>query len=403
MTQMSANPRGLKVLIVEDDAFQLRVMAQVIKGVALLTLDTASDARQASELIASTPPDLLICSINMPGQEGMSVLRAAAESEKDIYVAISSHSDPQLTDSIASMARQFGLPHLEVLPKPFNQSAARQLIENASHIPRTAQSQDATETDFSREEILAAFEHDQLRAYFQPQFDVVSGRVVGAEALIRWAHPSMGVLLPGSFLENLFEFDLLDKLTRTVLRGAMHGLAHWREMGCNFGVSVNVGPQSVVCPDVINYIQACLENYSLPGELLTVEVAESSGHVRLPESLENLSRLRLLGVNLAVDDFGSRYATLSQLLAGPFNELKLDRIFVRNVHSSKRHRVLVEQCLRMADALGMRAVVEGVDDKRAVEFLRGLGHVNVQGFYFSKALPLTSFVKFAKQRNQPHI
>jgi EAL domain-containing protein (putative c-di-GMP-specific phosphodiesterase class I) len=234
------------------------------------------------------------------------------------------------------------------------------------------------------EELYAALERHELVVEYQP-ICTVAGEPVAAEALVRWEHPERGRLLPEEFLDAAERYRLTGAVAQRVLDVALMDLARWRAYGVPMTVSVNLAAADLRDETVVATIAEALLEHRLPAEALTVDVNERSLTPEdLPRMSEVLRALHDLGVRLALDDYGSGGVGVGTLADLPFDEVKLDRRFVRDVAISERDTGVVRASLDLVHSLGMRMVAEGVEDKRARTRLGELGCDLVQGWHVGR-------------------
>ncbi len=237
------------------------------------------------------------------------------------------------------------------------------------------------------EQLRAALLADELTVYYQPQCDVATGLAVGAEALVRWRHPTRGVLAPEWFLPLVEQAGLMSELTRTVMEQAVAQCVSWRSRGLDVGVSVNLSASNLLDEDLTDHVVALLGSSGLPAEALTLELTENLLLSDPERCLVTLERLKAVGVWLSIDDYGTGYCSLSYLQSLPVDELKLDRAFLTDLEHS-RNTSIVRSTVDLAHDLGLRVVAEGVEDAAGLDLLRQLGCDTAQGFFLSR--PLTA-------------
>ncbi|MFW3171172.1 putative bifunctional diguanylate cyclase/phosphodiesterase [Geodermatophilus sp. CPCC 206100] len=237
------------------------------------------------------------------------------------------------------------------------------------------------------EELRAGLGAGQLVLHHQPQVDVVTGRTVGVEALVRWAHPVRGLLGPAEFLPLAEVHGLMRSLTDEVLRQAVAQAADWRDRGLDLRVSVNLSASNLLDTDLPCRVARLLAGSGLPPERLVLEVTESVLLSDPDRSLAVVGRLAELGVTVSIDDFGTGYSSLSYLRVLPVAELKLDRSFTADLLTDARNEAIVASTVTLAHRLGLRVVAEGVEHPATLAHLAGLGCDESQGFLHSPPLP----------------
>ena len=239
-----------------------------------------------------------------------------------------------------------------------------------------------------KQNMLEALEGDQFVLYYQPRVDARSGELLSMEALVRWRHPSLGMVAPGEFIPLAEATGLIVRIGETVIDKACAQLAAWREAGVALvPVSINVSPKQFLRGGVQRQLSAALVKHRVPASLIEVEITESAMMGDQDDILAELAALRALGVKLHVDDFGTGYSSLSQLQRLKMDVLKVDRAFTTELANSKEGKVFFQAIVSMAHALGMSVVAEGVETEEQLAILRHLDCNEVQGFYIARPVP----------------
>lgn len=242
-----------------------------------------------------------------------------------------------------------------------------------------------------------ALENDQLCLFFQPIVDGQTSAVIGAESLLRWAHPTKGMIFPDQFIPLAEETGMIVPMGRWVIDEACRCLREFHDLGFeNFYVTVNVSPQQVWSGTLVADVEKALKANHLDPKYLVVEMTESVCLHDTDETLACLNGLDALGVKLAVDDFGTGYSSLSYLKRYPFQTLKIDRTFVRDIPDDKDDMALANAMIAMAHSLSMRVVAEGVETLEQLEFLRDGNCDLLQGYYFSRPVSKADFIAFKR-------
>ena len=229
----------------------------------------------------------------------------------------------------------------------------------------------------------------ELRMHYQPKIELATGRTVGLEALMRWVHPTRGVLPPTTFIPLAEQSGLIHDITRFALTECVTQLAAWRADGRATPVAVNLSAHDVTTPAVVDLIEALLEEHAVPPDLLEVEITETALVADPSRVVPVLERLGALGVRVAIDDFGIGNTSISQLRDLPVDELKIDRLFVGDLGADGREgsEVVVQAMVDLAHSFDLRVVAEGVEDEATAVILRRLGVDQAQGFLYSQAVP----------------
>ena len=236
-------------------------------------------------------------------------------------------------------------------------------------------------------DLRTAIANDRLEVYYQPKIDLTLGTMHDVEALIRWPDPDVGMRMPGDFIPVAEESGLILPLGRFVLMQAAKQAHLWEAGGVQVSVAVNLSARQFQDPGLTQQIESALEASGLPPERLCLEVTESLAMQDLDLTIRTLVGLKGLGVELAIDDFGTGHSSLSYLKQFPVDEVKIDRSFIVDLEHSKVDGAIVAAIVGLANALGMRTVVEGIEDAAQLELVRQLGCSLAQGFHVSRPKP----------------
>jgi diguanylate cyclase (GGDEF)-like protein len=238
----------------------------------------------------------------------------------------------------------------------------------------------------------AALEEDQLRVFYQPQFDLPRARIIGAEALLRWDHPELGIVTPEHFLPIAEESGLIVPIGDWILRAACHQNAHWnREGQRGLRVSVNVSSQQFLEPGFADVVRSALEESELAPVSLELEITESSLLQDVEVTVNTLARLRKLGVRLAIDDFGTGYSALAYLKRLPIDVLKIDRSFINALTTDPADATITETIVKLASGLNLTTIAEGVETVDQLLLLGSYGCTRMQGYLFGRPVPAELF------------
>ena len=237
-----------------------------------------------------------------------------------------------------------------------------------------------------------------LRLVYQPRVDLGSGRCVGAEALLRWTHPTLGPVSPGEFIPLIERTSLATPTTRHVLETAVAEVARWRSEGLDLPVSVNISPANLHEAGFAAAVQEVLERHGVPASCLELEITETAVMNDGEVALVQLEQLAASGVRLAIDDFGTGYSSLSYLQRLPVHVVKIDRSFMVDLGSAPKRLSLVGMMIAMAKHLGHRVVAEGVETAEVLALLRSTPCDEVQGYIFSKPLEREAFPRWVDAR-----
>lgn len=227
-----------------------------------------------------------------------------------------------------------------------------------------------------------------LVLHYLPEFDMRTGELLGTEALIRWQHPTLGLLMPDSFIGVVESINLATKLGRLVMRSACAQFGLWRSrgLGDDFVLRINVSPVQLVAGGIVDTVATTLDEFSLDASAVCLEITESVVVQDIDATRKTLFRLKDIGVQIAIDDFGTGYSVLTYLKSLPVDALKIDRGFVRNLDTNAGDLAIVRSTMALANAFGLDVVAEGVETVAAAEALLGMGCYRAQGFLLSRPL-----------------
>jgi EAL domain-containing protein (putative c-di-GMP-specific phosphodiesterase class I) len=241
-------------------------------------------------------------------------------------------------------------------------------------------------------ELRRAIENDELCLYYQPKVRVQNGRGTGAEALVRWKHPSRGLLLPGEFIPVAEESGLVVPLGDWVLRAACAQIKNWQSAGMRVPrITVNVSSKQFKARTVTESVVGALKSSGINSQHLGLEITEGAIMDHAERNVRTLHELKALGLTLSIDDFGTGYSSLSYLKRFPIDELKIDRSFVTDVDKNPDDAAIVIAVIAMAHCLGLAVVAEGVETQAQRDFLAGRGCDEAQGYLFSKPISAEAF------------
>ncbi len=237
-----------------------------------------------------------------------------------------------------------------------------------------------------------ALENNEFVLYYQPQYQLETGQLIGAEALIRWCHPEMGLVLPARFVPLLEESGLIEPIGEWVLRTACRQMKQWSEAGLSLQhMAVNVSGLQVQRGAFVDAVRDVLEETGLQPQQLELEITETYIMQRTEWAIGILDKLKLLGVRMAIDDFGTGYSSLSYLKRLPVDKLKIDGSFVRDIPADPNDEAIVRAVVALGQALQLKVNAEGIETDEQRVFLKALGCHEGQGFLFSKPLPAAEF------------
>lgn len=386
-----AHPAGVsaraqpRLLLLDDDSFMLGMQSRMLRSMGYSMIGTAASAEAALARLLQDPHavDVIICDLNMPGMDGIEFLQALAAAGFRGNVILLSGEDPRIMHTVQRLLGD-RLAILGSIEKPAKRVALHALIRTWK--PATAAEAPLQVADFTRDEVHAANAQRQWVLHYQPKVDLRTGEWVGTEALVRWQHPTLGLVYPDRFIGVAEDCAAIDLLTDWVLREAIDQQVRWQGLGLRVHMSVNVSVENLRNADFVRRVAGVVASSCSSPVDLTFELTESRLISSSPVPLESLARLRMQRFGLSIDDFGTGHSSLAQLRNVPFTELKVDRSFVSGARTNQVIRPILEGSIGIAKGLGMQSVAEGVESEEDWQLLREIGCDLAQGYLIARPM-----------------
>ena len=268
-------------------------------------------------------------------------------------------------------------------------------------IAQADQQNTETEAPVKYSEIKRALERGEFALYYQPIYNTEKEAILSAEALIRWMHPTKGIIPPGLFLPLVEKTGFMKHLGEYVSKEAIEQLAIWKKLGFReIQVSINLSLREFETMDYPLILDTLLHNNRINTSQLKVEVTENIAMVNEKYSATQFAKLKKLGIGISLDDFGTGYSSFSMLEAFPIETLKIDRSFVGDMPRNKDHHTIVKAMIAMAHSLGIKVIAEGIEDQKTAEMLEALKCDYMQGYYFGRPMPVFEFQELIRSDNQ---
>ncbi|CAI8829357.1 EAL domain-containing protein [Pseudomonas zeae] len=377
------------ILIVEDHPFQHLYLQNLFSELGDFDLACAKDGEEALDCLKQRDFDLVLTDLLMPGMDGVQFIQGLAAQRSRPALAIMSAASRRMLMGASLVASNLQVKVIGLISKPVNAAALRCLIDQLQALRQNVPA--AIHPGIDRQSICNALDNGELQAWFQPKKALNNGRIVAAEALVRWSHPEHGTLLPGVFLPALIAFGLEEPLLWCVLKQAIAAQATWREQGYDIPVSVNLPTHLLNSHDLPDRILAfVLAHQGLPARIC-FELMECS----VPDDISNFyagaCRLRIKGFGLSQDDFGKGYSSYMNLVSAPFTELKIDRALVQGCNANAELAQALTSIVSLGRQLGLTVVAEGVETAQELALLRKIDCTQVQGFLISHAVSADQF------------
>lgn len=387
-----------EILVIDDELAFCEMICEIVELNDLNAVHT-TNANDCEEILARFPSiELIFLDLNMPERDGIEVLRALSDTGYQGQIVVMSGYDESVLSSATTLARQYNLNLLEPLAKPFSMLKLSTVLKNIEFgQPKATAQQDAVMPSngdvLSVEKIRELLENNQLEMHYQPKICTQSQNVVGVEALVRLICDDY-VIYPKKFISVIeaagLHHLLLDKVLDAVFADYKTKLSHLDDLS----ISVNISSLDLDRIDLPDLLAAKTTETNFPRAKLIIEVTETYALRQVSLGLDILSRLRLKGFMLSIDDFGTGAAVLENIRNLPYRELKIDKTFVDNLVGSDRDKILIRHIIDLAHNFGMNVVAEGVETKEVAVMLKEFGCDQIQGYYFSKPLPAEKIAPF---------
>lgn len=384
---------NLHVLILEDDPIDMDIVCATLRRNGVTRITNCSDGNQALIIVRAYDPDIIICDLNVPGMDGISFLRLAAESGYCGGVVILTAADRSVMKAAENLVKAYGLHLLGALNKPL---AETEILESLSkQLPSPTEQQHYSKIAvLSLSELQKGLGENCVEVFYQPKVSIRNQRVIGAECLARWRHPTRGLLGPAAFISVLETHNLIDLMTKIMLENAAAQLRKWCNQGHQLKLSVNVSMDNLNQLDLPEQFETIVQKVGIRPSQLILELTETRLMENLTVSLEILTRLRLKGFGLSIDDFGTGFSTMENLKQLPFTELKIDRAFVNGAVHDEAARAILNSSIQLGKIFHLNLVAEGVETQQDWDLIADSGCDEIQGFFIAKPMAADQFIEW---------
>ena len=384
------NLAALCFLVVEDDEFQREALLIILEELNARLIHSADDgASGLKAFVGSSPPvDIIITDLNMPGMDGIEFIRHVGESGRPVSVVLASAVDPSVMASVVNVADAYGIDVLGVLQKPITTETLGGVLELYQAPEQQPDAVTAAEQNcYGVDDVVKGLHNDEFEPFFQPKVELTTGRISGFEALARWRRPHQDVVLPAEFLPLMEAHGLIDSLTWTMLRKSAAACRTWRASGQDYCVAVNIAMGSLGDLQFADRLSSIVREEGVDPRSIILEVTEAEAErSEWGCVLGNLSRLRLKGFGLSIDDYGTGYSSLQRLSHIAFTELKVDQSFVREAARSEATMAILQSGIDTARKLKIVSVAEGIETPQEWALLLACGCDLAQGYLIARPM-----------------
>ncbi|MBV1916292.1 MAG: EAL domain-containing response regulator [Pseudomonadales bacterium] len=384
-----------QIIIVDDDPLIAEMLATAASMIGFQTLTFMHGVEFLSYDVQ--PQDIVVLDLNMPGFDGIEVLRALSEKNISVALVLISGQDRGVLHSAEKLARAHAMDVIGSLTKPITIPEFQHLLLKQYAAFRDQKFPLGNEEKLLPEadEVEHAIRDGQLVVHYQPQVDMKTSLMVGVEALVRWQHPERGMIYPDMFIPVAEKNGLMGELTASVFSSVLKDSQAWWEEGLTLHQSINISADNISSLGLPEQLMSLLDAHQRAPSSLTLEITESTLMDELVTSLDILTRLRMKGFELSIDDFGTGYSSLSHLHRIPFTELKIDRGFVSDMIEDTEARAITKTCIMLGHELNMKVVAEGIESQAIWDMLVEYGCDYAQGYYIAKPMPAEALLEWS--------
>ncbi|WP_458375669.1 EAL domain-containing response regulator [Pseudomonas pergaminensis] len=393
---------SIRALVVEDNPFQRSLTVSLLKQLGCREVLEAGNGGEALTILQAVGSvDVALCDLQMEDREGLEFILRAGGAGQLGTVLITSCLPYDVGRAVRQIGALLGLNIIMDVAMPLRAGSLRKHLDSYLSRRPARQHLSATVEQISEDQVRHAILEQQLEPYYQPKFDLLTGEVLGVEVLARWNHPSKGLLTPAVFIPILEQCGLMDELLFSLMHQALDLQGQAKRRGVKLNLALNLQATQLADIRLASKIKQILASHNATGSSLTFELTES-GLIEVPAvSLENLVRLRMMGCRLSIDDFGVGFSSLQRLCQLPFNEIKLDAEFVRDLENEPRCRAVISSTLAMGKSLGMSVVVEGIETAAQQQQLLKMGCTQGQGYWHSRPMSGTDLLRSLQRSASP--
>lgn len=388
-----------RILVLDDYVFTRSIHVMMLRRLGVTDILQASDAKQALlELEASGGVDIVLCDLAGSDLDHLEFLQQAARAGLVRAVALCGTLQPTVSRALERTALLVGLELLGVMDQPMQLRPLHRIIQQYRQRWVKLKVEPAmSKQPFCVSEIRRGLAQGAFQAWYQPKVALREGTFTGVEALVRWAHPTRGILLPRDFLADVLVHNLIDEMFAQILTQGLTFLGDLCQQHANVQIAFNLHASQMDSEDLVDGIQCALKRLNVPGSSLIFEVPESSLLDLDPKARDNLLRLRMLGCGLAIDDFGLGFSSLQLLCHLPFSQIKLDKKFVSSLHHPIS-KTMVISTLALAQSLNMSLVLEGIGSDWVRDSLVQMGCEEGQGFFLGRPMCAEDLLDWLHER-----
>jgi EAL domain-containing protein (putative c-di-GMP-specific phosphodiesterase class I)/FixJ family two-component response regulator len=397
----TTDPRPVMLVVDDDPLFCAQV--GLFSGNKFQVYESYGPSKV--ELDTLLKADVVILDLSMPDEDGIEFLRTLATLSPHPKLLIVSGYEQRVIDMAKRTAELYGMQNTSTLRKPFKRKTFTKVIDSLCSLTNVEDASVSSQTGLhaNQDEVLTGMRAGEFIPFYQPQVCITNSSVIGIEALARWDHPKLGILTPDKFIDTIELSELASEFTMLIMESAMKDYVKLvAGTGFQGSLSVNVPSEVFAKDDFTDQVVETARRLNFPKEKLVCEITERGMENIGVAITATFTRLKMHGVQLSVDDFGIGQSGLSKIKYSMFDEIKIDRTFIKDLTSSLSSRLIVKNVLNLATQSELRVVAEGIEDERTLACLGQLGCTIAQGYYFSGLVPVAGLTKLIRNwRSRP--
>lgn len=384
---------NLHVLVLEDDPTDLEHACNTLRKLGISHISGCAEGYQALAVLRTYEPDILVCDLTLPGMDGISFLRITAENAYKGGIILLTSVDKSVVKAAENLVKAYGLQLLASLQKPVCADELFNALGKQAVLPAGKMTKHSTPV-LDLHDLQTGLSEGALEIFYQPKVSIRTRKVVGAECLARWNHPTHGLLGPEAFVSNMEKHGMINAMSAVVLEKSAAQLRKWYSQGHQLKLAVNVSMDNLNQLDLPEQFESILQAVGIRPSQFILELTETRLMENLTVSLEILTRLRLKGFGLSIDDFGTGFSTMENLKQLPFTELKIDRAFVNGATHDEASKAILNSSIQLGKIFSLNLVAEGVETQQDWDLIAESGCDELQGYFIAQPMAAEQFIEW---------
>jgi EAL domain-containing protein (putative c-di-GMP-specific phosphodiesterase class I) len=373
------------ILIIDDDKSICEFLNAIGEACGYI-VTAVQDLIEFDKAYLAVKPRIIIIDLNLGKNDGIEILRKLASVLCRSKIILISSSDEKVLQSTLFLGQSENLDIIAAIQKPISPNDLRTLLLSISN----------ESIEINYDSIIEAIMGNNYILYYEPKISIATGKLLGVEALIRWQPPSHNIIQPDLFIAVAEESDAIQQLSKWVNHEAIKQCSLWKKEGLNLTVSINLSVKILNDLMLPNALEELVQAYNIEPQNICLEITETIAMKNIVSIMDVLTRFRIKGFSVSIDDFGTAYSSLVELQLTPCNEIKIDKSFITNLKLGGPNYIIVRAIINLGHDFGLRVVAEGVETLLTLNLLKDLGCDVAQGFYFAKPMPPSVFSSWLK-------